>query len=63
MFFSTLLTASPYVVYDTSVWTWAGYTIQRYIGSSVTVGIMMLVPVFGISVVIGILKYFAGRGK
>ena len=58
-----LLNASPYVVYDTSVWTEAGYALQRYIGAAATVGILMNVPIFGFGVVVGIILHFMGRRK
>ena len=57
------LSTSPYVVYDTSVWTYVGYTIQRYIGSATTVGILIALPILGMSLVIGIILRFTGTKK
>lgn len=48
------------IVYDPKVWTEFGYTVQKYIGSSVTVGIKIFAIVFGISLVAKIIRSITG---
>jgi len=60
---SFFLTANNYVVYDTSVWTEAGYAIQRYIGAAATVGILMMIPIFGFGLVVSIILHFMGKRR
>lgn len=45
------------VVYDPSVWTEFGYTVQRYIGSSATVGIKLFAILTGIGLVAKIIHW------
>lgn len=52
-----------YVVYDTSIWTEFGYTVQRYIGNSTITGIKILMPIVGISLVAFLIKRILGVGK
>lgn len=49
-----------YVVYDTSVWTEFGYTVQRYIGAAFNVGIRIFAIIFGIDLVIHLINWLAG---
>ena len=46
------------VVYNPSVWTEFGYTVQRYIGSAATIGIRIFALVFGIPLVFKLIRYF-----
>lgn len=47
------------VVYDPSVWTEFGYTVQRYIGSAATIGIKIFAVTFGIPLIARIIRYLA----
>ena len=44
------------IVYDPSVWTEFGYTVQRYIVSATTIGIRIFAILFGIGLVFKIIK-------
>lgn len=48
------------VIYDPSVWTEFGYTVQRYIGSAASVGIRVFAVVFGISLVVKVIYSISG---
>ena len=47
------------VVYDPSVWTEAGYTIQRYIGSATNIGIRIFAILFGLGLIAKIIHWLA----
>ncbi len=47
------------VVYNPSVWTEFGYTVQRYIGTSATLGIRIMAILFGIGLVVKIIHWLA----
>ena len=47
------------VVYDPSVWTEAGYTIQRYIGSATIIGIRIFAILFGLGLIAKIIHWLA----
>ena len=56
---SSLLT----IVYDTSVWTEFGYTVQRYIGATVRVAVPILAIMIGIELIPRIINWVLGVFK
>ena len=45
------------IVYDPSVWTEFGFTVQRYIGSAVNIGIRAFAVILGIYLVVMVIRW------
>ena len=45
------------IVYDPSVWTEFGFTVQRYIGSAVNIGIRGFAVILGITLVASVVRW------
>lgn len=49
-----------HVVYDTSVWTEFGYTVQRYMGNATVTGIKIYAPIVGLGLVAYLISRISG---
>lgn len=52
-----------YVVYDPSVWTEFGYTVQRYIGNATMTGIKIYAPIIGLGLIAFLISKITGTKK